>query len=236
MTGLAFPEGGLAVVAGAAGGIGAAVARALDESGVFARTLRLSRKSEPALDVTNEESIARAAQAIGATGLPLRLLFVATGFLHDEADQPERSVRDIKPDHMAKAFAVNAIGPALLLKHAMPLLPKAGKSVIAVLSARVGSIGDNRLGGWHSYRASKAALNQIVHTSAIELARTRPEAVCVALHPGTVATPLSAPFAKKGLDVRAPQVAARELLDVVAGLLPAHNGGFLDHRAVEVPW
>jgi NAD(P)-dependent dehydrogenase (short-subunit alcohol dehydrogenase family) len=236
MTGLAFPEGGLAVVAGAAGGIGAAVARSLDESGIFACTLRLSRKSEPALDVTNEESIVRATQAVGATGLPLRLVFVATGFLHDEADQPERSVRDIKPDHMAKAFAVNAIGPALLLKHAMPLLPKAGKSVIAVLSARVGSIGDNRLGGWHSYRASKAALNQIVHTSAVELARTRPEAVCVALHPGTVATPLSAPFAKKGLDVRPPDVAARELFDVVARLSPAHNGGFLDCRGVEVPW
>jgi NAD(P)-dependent dehydrogenase (short-subunit alcohol dehydrogenase family) len=236
MTGLALPEGGLAAVAGAAGGIGAAVARALDESGTVARTLRLSRKSEPALDVTNEESIVRAAHAIGATGLPLRLFFVATGFLHDEADQPERSVRDMTPDHMAKAFAVNAIGPALLLKHAMPLLPKAGRSVIAVLSARVGSIGDNRLGGWHSYRASKAALNQIVHTSAIELARTRPEAVCVALHPGTVDTPLSAPFAKKGLDVRAPDVAARELLEVVAGLSPAHNGGFLDYRGVEVPW
>ena len=161
---------------------------------------------------------------------------MASGFLHDGEHQPERALRDLSPAHMAKAFAVNAIGPALVLKHFAPLLPKAGKAVIALLSAKVGSIGDNRLGGWLSYRASKAALNQIVRTSAIELARSRPQAICVVLHPGTVATPLSAPFAKGGLDVRSPDVAAHQMLDVVAALEPRHSGSFLDYRGGELPW
>jgi NAD(P)-dependent dehydrogenase (short-subunit alcohol dehydrogenase family) len=161
---------------------------------------------------------------------------VATGFLHNAETRPERSLRDLSPEHMAKAFAVNAIGPALLLKHFVPLLPRTGKAVFAVLSARVGSIGDNRLGGWHSYRASKAALNQIVRTASIELARARPEAICVALHPGTVDTALSTPFAKRGLDVRAPGDAARQLVDVIAALTPRNNGAFLDYRGRELAW
>lgn len=232
----AFPDGGLAAVIGGGGGIGSAVATLLDQDGGFDRTLRFARTNTPALDVTNEDSVAAAALTVRVTGLPLRLLFVATGFLHDAEHRPERSLRDLSPVHMAKAFAVNAIGPALVLKHFAPLLPRTGKAVIAVLSAKVGSIGDNRLGGWHSYRASKAALNQIVRTASVELARSRPEAICVALHPGTVDTPLSAPFAKGGLDVRAADAAARQLVDVIAALTPWHNGAFLDHRGGELPW
>lgn len=236
MTDPAFPDGGLAVVIGAGGGIGAAVAKALDQSGGFARTMGLGRSGTPAIDITDEDSVAAAAQAAKTAGLPLRLLFVASGFLHGGAFRPERALRDLSPAHMAKAFAVNAIGPALVLKHFVPLLPQNGKAVLALLSAKVGSIGDNRLGGWHAYRASKAALNQIVRTAAIEIARSRPEAICVALHPGTVATPLSAPFAKNGLDVRPPDVAARQLLDVIAGIEPRHSGGFLDYRGGALPW
>ena len=232
----AFPDGGLAAVIGASGGIGSAVATLLDQDGGFDRTLRFARTSTPAFDVTSEDSVAAAAQTVRATGLPLRLLFVATGFLHDAEHRPERSLRDLSPVHMAKAFAVNAIGPALVLKHFAPLLPRTGKAVIAFLSAKVGSIGDNRLGGWHSYRASKAALNQIVRTASVELARSRPESICVALHPGTVDTPLSAPFAKGGLEVRAADAAARQLVDVIAALTPWHNGAFLDHRGGELPW
>lgn len=228
--------GGLAVVVGAGGGIGSAVAKALDESGAFARTMGFARTGARAIDITNEDSVAAAAQTAQETGLPLRLLFVASGFLHDGEYRPERALRDLSPAHMAKAFAVNAIGPALVLKHFAPLLPKAGKAVMALLSAKVGSIGDNRLGGWHSYRASKAALNQIVRTAAVELARSRPQAICVVLHPGTVATPLSAPFAKGGLDVRSPDVAARRMLDVVAALEPRHSGSFLDYRGGELHW
>jgi NAD(P)-dependent dehydrogenase (short-subunit alcohol dehydrogenase family) len=137
---------------------------------------------------------------------------------------------------MQKSFAVNAIGPALLMKSLLPLLPRTGKAVFATLSARVGSIGDNQIGGWYSYRAAKAALNQLVHTAAIELKRTRPEAICVALHPGTVATPLSAPFAKAGLKIRPPEEAARDLLAVIESLSPAQSGGFFDYRGTEMPW
>jgi NAD(P)-dependent dehydrogenase (short-subunit alcohol dehydrogenase family) len=122
------------------------------------------------------------------------------------------------------------------MKHFLPLLPAQGRAVFATLSARVGSIGDNRLGGWYSYRASKAALNQLVHTAAIELARSRPQAICVALHPGTVATQLSAPFAKAGLEVRDSTTAAQELLTVLARLTPADSGGFFDHKGLALPW
>jgi NAD(P)-dependent dehydrogenase (short-subunit alcohol dehydrogenase family) len=137
---------------------------------------------------------------------------------------------------MARAFAVNAIGPALLMKHFLPLLPRSGKCVFATLSARVGSIGDNRLGGWYSYRASKAALNQIVRTAAIELRRGRPDAICVALHPGTVATPLSARFAKSGLEVQSPDAAAMRILAVLDGLTAESSGDFFDQRAHSIPW
>ncbi len=122
------------------------------------------------------------------------------------------------------------------MKHFLPLLPRAGGAVFATLSAKVGSIGDNRIGGWYSYRAAKAALNQLVHSAAIELARTRPEAICVALHPGTVATGLSAPFAKSGLNVRPPEEAAADILAVIAGLTAAQTGGFFDYKGAELPW
>ena len=160
----------------------------------------------------------------------------ATGFLHTDGFAPEKSWRDLDAIHMARAFAVNAIGPALLMKHFLPLLPRQGRSVFATLSARVGSIGDNQLGGWYSYRASKAALNQFVRTAAIELGRRQPAALCVALHPGTVATRLSAPFAKAGLDVRTAEEAADRLIDVIERLAPASTGGFFDYRGAPVPW
>ena len=115
----------------------------------------------------------------------------ASGFLHGDGLMPEKSWREIDPVHMQRAFAINAIGPALLMKHLLPLFPADGRSVFATLSAKVGSIGDNHLGGWYAYRASKAALNQLVRTAAIELRRKRPNAICVALHPGTVDTKLS---------------------------------------------
>jgi len=149
---------------------------------------------------------------------------------------PERALRQIDPAHMARAFALNAIGPALLMKHFLPRLPRAGRAVFATLSARVGSIGDNRLGGWYSYRASKAALNQLVRTAAIELARTHPEAVCVALHPGTADTALSRPFARRGLDVVSPGAAALRLLAVLGALAPSDSGSFLDYRGQRLPF
>ena len=230
-----FPPGSTAVVVGATGGIGAAFASALRSEPVFARVVALSRRGAPPLDLTDEASIAAAAAALAPQG-PLRLIIDATGFLHDAEHRPERSWRQLDPAQMTRSFALNAIGPALLMKHLLPLLPRDGKAVFATLSAKVGSIGDNRLGGWYSYRASKAALNQIVRTAAIELARHRPEAVCVALHPGTVATPLSEPFAKAGLDVRSVETAAAQMLAAIEALRPAASGGFFDYRGDPLPW
>jgi len=231
-----LPPGGLAVVVGASGGIGAALLHALEASGLFAKVVGLSRSSTPALDLLDEQSIQACAQKVQAHGLALRLVMDATGFLHNSTWSPEKSWQQLDPAHMAHSFAVNAIGPALLMKHLLPLLPREGKSVFATLSAKVGSIGDNRLGGWYSYRASKAALNQLVHTAAIELRRKHPQAVCIALHPGTVDTGLSTPFAKTGLEVRTPEQAALRLLAVLEGLTAADSGGFFNHDGSPLPW
>lgn len=229
---------GAAIVVGASGGIGAALLDILRADGRFAPVIGVSRASDPPLDVTEEATIAAFAAGLEARlgGAPLALVIDATGLLHDATLGPERSWREITPEAMARAFAVNATGPALLIKHLAPRLAREGKATFATLSAKVGSIGDNRLGGWYAYRASKAALNQIVRTAAIELARRRPEALCVALHPGTVDTRLTAPFAKAGLSVATPAIAAERLLAVLDGLAPAQSGGFFDYRGERLPW
>ena len=231
-----WPPGSLALVIGASGGIGAALLARLQADPRFTRVLGLSRQSQPALDLLHEASIARAAAHVAGLGLPLRLLIDATGLLHGDGHQPEKSWQQLDPVQMAQAFAVNAIGPALLMKHFLPQLPRQGHAVFATLSAKVGSIGDNHLGGWYSYRASKAALNQLVRTAAIELRRRQPQALCVALHPGTVATALSAPFAKTGLQVQAPDHAAARLLGVIDGLQATDSGGFFNHDGSALPW
>lgn len=227
---------GLAVVIGGSGGIGAALVAQLQREGRHAQVLPLSRRSTPAIDLTDEATIAEVAAQLADSGLPLRLLIIASGVLHGPGMQPEKSLAALDAAALAQSFAVNATGPALVMKHFLPLLPKQGRAVCAALSARVGSIGDNQLGGWYAYRAAKAALNQLVHTAAIELRRLRPQALCVALHPGTVDTGLSAPFAKTGLEVRGPAEAAAQLLAVLDGLTPQHSGGFYDWRGEPVPW
>jgi NAD(P)-dependent dehydrogenase (short-subunit alcohol dehydrogenase family) len=133
-------------------------------------------------------------------------------------------------------FRINTIGPALVMKYFLPLLPKQGRCVAGFVSAKVGSIGDNALGGWYGYRASKAALNQLVKTASIELARRNSNAICVALHPGTVNTALSQPFAKTGLKVRPASEAASDLLAVLAGLTPAQTGELIDYQGQTLPW
>jgi len=230
-----FPPGGVAVVFGAGGGIGGALVDALRAAKAFAHVAAFSRSTSPAVDLLDEASLARAA-ALAADLGELRLVIDATGFLHDDRQAPEKSWRQLDPAGLARAFALNAIGPALIMKHVLPRLPRTGKAVFATLSARVGSIADNRLGGWYAYRASKAALNQLVRTAAVELARRSPDALCVALHPGTVATALSAPFAATGLEVHPPPAAARHLLAVVEGLTAEASGGFFDWRGEAIPW
>lgn len=231
-----FPQPAVAAVIGSNGGIGAACATALERSGRFARVIRLGRRTTPPLDLLDEASIAAAAATLAADALPLRLVIDATGFLHGRGFTPEKTLHQLTPAHLAHSFAINATGPALLMKHCLGRLPRAGKAVFATLFARVGSIGDNRLGGWYSYRAAKAALNQLVHTAAIELARSHPEAICVALHPGTVDTALSAPFGKAGLTLQPPALAARQLLAVIDTLEPGDSGSFRDWRGQPLPW
>jgi NAD(P)-dependent dehydrogenase (short-subunit alcohol dehydrogenase family) len=230
-----FPQAGVAVVFGAGGGIGGALVEAIKAAEKFEHVVSFSRSTSPAIDLLDEGSLARSA-AFSADQGELRLVIDATGFLHDELQGPEKSWRQLDAASLARAFALNAIGPALIMKHMLPRLPRSGKSVFATLSARVGSIGDNRLGGWYSYRSSKAALNQLVRTAAVELTRRSPDALCIALHPGTVATALSAPFATSGLEVHSPAASAQHLLAVVDQLTSDANGGFFDWRGQPVPW
>ena len=218
-----------ALIIGASGGIGAAVARALDERGVVVD--RLSR-SVDGFDVTDEASV-RA--GLGARSGPYDLIFIATGGLQVEDAPPERTVKAVSAQAMLDQMALNAVGPALVLAHGTRLLPRKGRAVVAALSARVGSIGDNRLGGWISYRAAKAALNQVLHTTSIELARTHPQTICVALHPGTVKTPLTEAYLSRHPAVT-PEVAAHNLLQVMEGLTPSDSGGFFDWSGAPVPW
>ena len=225
----------IAIVIGATGGIGNALMQALGRDAAYNAVIGLSRSSTPPLELTSEASIATAAVFVAGKGTP-RLIIDATGVLKSETIKAEKSWRELDAAQMAQSFAINAIGPALVMKHFLPLLPREGSAVFATLSARVGSIGDNRLGGWYSYRASKAALNQLVRTAAIELTRHAPNAICVALHPGTVDTGLSSSFAKTGLDVQTPELAAERLLEVIAKLTAAHNGGFFDYNGETVIW
>ncbi len=245
MTRLAsFAPGARAAVFGASGGVGAALTAMLVEDTQIARVYAGARR--PALsghwtpfafDLTDESSIAASAAQIAADG-PLDLAIVATGILHDETMAPEKSWKEFSPEAFARAFAVNATGPALIAKHVLPLLASDRKSAFATLSARVGSIADNRLGGWTAYRASKAALHQIVRTCAIELARKNTRAICVALHPGTVDTPLSAPF-QRGVAAEklfTPAASAERLLRVIDQLTPAESGAAFAWDGAPIPF
>lgn len=218
-----------ALVIGASGGIGSAVAKRLAGAGVA--VTGLSRRGD-GLDVTEEASVAR---ALGALEGAYDLIFVASGALEVDGLAPEKTLKALTPEGLRAQFDVNALGPAMVLKHSVRLLPRDRRAVFAALSARVGSIGDNGLGGWYSYRTAKAALNQIVHTGAIELSRTHKQAVCVALHPGTVKTEFTRKYLGRHPAVE-PEAAAANLLGVIAGLTPDESGGFFDWAGKRVAW
>jgi NAD(P)-dependent dehydrogenase (short-subunit alcohol dehydrogenase family) len=221
-----------AVVVGASGGIGAALAAALGEEGVAVTGLARSFAGERHLDLLDEVGIAAAAARAGAPDLVL----VATGLLHDEAHGPEKAYRDLDPAWLARQFAVNAIGPALVAKHFLPVMPRNGRTLFGVLSARVGSISDNRTGGWYGYRAAKAALNQLVRTLAIEQRRRNERSIVVALHPGTVDSALSRPFQANVPAGRLfdPGRAAVQILDVIEALRPADSGKLFAWDGTEI--
>jgi len=228
-----LPAGYRALVLGASGAIGAALLAQLAADPACALARGLHRQSLPALDFDDEAGIAAAAAQLAGEG-PFHLIVNAAGLLHTPAFQPEKKLADLHHAQLLATFQANTFGPALVLRHFSPLLA-APRALLVMLSAKVGSIGDNRLGGWYSYRASKAALNMLVKTAAIELQRSRPQAVLVALHPGTVRSGLSRPFRGDQIG-RDPVQAAGELLRVLDPLTPADSGGFVAWNGQRLPW
>ena len=239
-----FDNGLRAVVIGASGGIGRAFTGILAGHPKVASVLACSRtgaapehdRVRPCrLDLENEESIAAAAEVAGRD---LDLVIVAAGVLHGEGFSPEKTWRALEPDALATVFRINAIGPALAAKQFLPRLTRRRKGVFAALSARVGSIEDNQLGGWYSYRASKAALNMLLKSFAIELARTHRQAVCVGLHPGTVDTGLSKPFQSNVPVAKlfTPTYAASRMLDVLDRLTPDDTGRLFACDGARIPF
>jgi NAD(P)-dependent dehydrogenase (short-subunit alcohol dehydrogenase family) len=229
-----FPQDFRAIVIGASGGIGHALAENLAQDPACSKVWRLHRASTPAIDLEDEQSIATAAETLADEG-PFQLIIDATGVLERDGAFPEKALRQVTAQSLNRAFALNATGPALLIKHFHRLLPTRERGVLATLSARVGSIGDNHLGGWFGYRASKAALNMLLRTAAIEVARRRSQAVCLALHPGTVRTALSERFVGHR-STFGPEESARLLLDVIDESTPRDNGAFLAYDSTPIVW
>ncbi|WP_332848315.1 SDR family NAD(P)-dependent oxidoreductase [Massilia sp. S19_KUP03_FR1] len=228
-----LPDQFHALIIGASGTIGAAFVDLLQASPRCASVTGLHRHSQPPIDFADEDSIARAASALSA-GPRFHLIINAAGLLHSEDFMPEKRLADLSYAQMQATFQANTFGPALLLRHFVPLLDRE-RAIMAMLSAKVGSIGDNRLGGWYSYRASKSALNMMVKTAAIEVARTQQNSVLVALHPGTVNSRLSRPFRGETIG-RAADLAATEMLHVLDGLVPDDSGAFRSYDGTQLPW
>lgn len=226
-----------ALVIGASGGIGGALRSRL--SSRYATVLTAGRSAaDIQLDLEKPDSIQAAARAIDERVDRLHLLVVASGILHGPDLAPEKRLEDLEAAALTRYFRVNAIGPALIARHFFPLLAHDERSVFAAISARVGSIGDNRLGGWYGYRSSKAALNMLLRTLAIEASRRADQLIVAALHPGTVDTPLSAPFQSRVPDDRlfSPAHSAEQLLAVIEGLRPEDSGGFFAYDGERIEW
>jgi NAD(P)-dependent dehydrogenase (short-subunit alcohol dehydrogenase family) len=235
-----------AAVIGASGGIGRALTQCLVEDENAAQVFAFSRTplgisdaklTSERIDILDEDSIAQTAEIATADGA-LDLVLVTTGVLHRGPDlKPEKAIRETDGARMAEVIAINTIGPSLVAKHFLPTLRRGQKTVFAALSARVGSIEDNRLGGWVSYRASKAALNMVLRTFAIEHARQRPESIVAGLHPGTVDTALSQPFSGRVPESQLFSAArsARHLLRVIEALTPEDSGGVFAWDGKRIP-
>ncbi len=244
---------GIAVVHGACGGIGSALVAHLINDQKFNTVVATCRNAAHMdhiagaggdavalveMDATDEASVHSAARQVASLNLPISLMVCCIGMLHSADSKPERRLMDVSANQMVESFRVNAIAPTLILKAFFPLLVRSDSPVIANLSAKVGSIADNRLGGWYSYRASKCALNMLTTTAALELARRNPKAVCVAVHPGTVATTLSRPFTARlpTGQTREPSVAAKQIVGVLEQLSVADSGKFMAWNGDEIPW
>ena len=230
------------MVVGASGGIGQAFCEHIHARFPAARVIRVVRNTKAlparnyvqqdiAIDLEETTSIQTAVEVLDAEQLAqLDWVFIATGWLHDDNWQPEKTYRSLDAAHMQRAYAINTIGPTLFIQHLLNRLPRTHALKIGVLSARVGSISDNRLGGWHSYRASKAALNMLIKNYAIELRRLRRPVTVVGLQPGTTATALSAPFQRNVAEghLQTPDYTADQLIQVMQALQPEDTGQLFD--------
>lgn len=239
-----------AIIIGARGGIGSAFVEAILQTTSTTRIITTSRDEEwcqePSherihrhrLDVTNEESISLLAEYLQTLPGPPKLILNCTGILHRHDARPERTWREFDLDWMRAVFDVNALGTGLLIKHLIPLMPRSGRAIFVTLSARVGSIADNRLGGWYSYRASKAAQNMIMKTASIEARFRRPELILASLHPGTVDTDLSAPFTARVQPDKlfTPVYSCERLSEVMQSLTPADSGEFFAWDGSTIQW
>ena len=245
-----------AVIQGASRGIGLEFTRALVADHRYRRVVATCRNPQRALalirlresshgrlsvlelDVTQEESIEAAAAATADLELPVSLIINSAGILHDYGFGPEKRLADIDPTVIQQVFAINAVGPLLVATHFSPLFDRRARTVLANLSARVGSIEDNALGGWYSYRASKAAQNMFTRNLSVELKRRYRGVICVALHPGTVDTELSRPFQRNVPKHKLFSIprAAGQLLEVINGLQARDNGRFYAWDGAEIAW
>ena len=227
----------IALVIGGTGSIGSAIINELKNQ-KFTNIISLGRSSNPPLDLLDESSIKKAADFIKNQPGSLCLLFDATGILHneDQNQMPEKTYKNIDLTFMKKNFEINVMGPALIMKHFLPLLDTDQKSIFATLSAKVGSISDNRYGGWYSYRASKAALNQMIKTASIELKMKNKNAFCVAIHPGTVTSKLSKPFQKDNLKIQSNEESAKNIVQVMTNLKINDSGLFFDWSGDIINW
>ena len=227
----------IALVIGGTGSIGSAIINELKNQN-FTKIISLGRSSNPPLDLLDESSIKKAADFIKNQPGSLCLLFDATGILHneDQNQMPEKTYKNIDLTFMKKNFEINVMGPALIMKYFLPLLDTDQKSIFATLSAKVGSISDNRYGGWYSYRASKAALNQMIKTASIELKMKNKNAFCVAIHPGTVTSKLSKPFQKDNLKIQSNEESAKNIVQVMTNLKINDSGLFFDWSGDIINW
>lgn len=245
-----------ALVIGATQGIGLEFVRQLLQEGRISTLYATYRNSQTAgdlfhladgqggrlhcleMDITEEAQIIQAVEAIQSKTPALHVVINCVGLLHDGQQQPEKALRQITAENLLNYFKVNSVGPALLAKHLLPLLKHGKPSLLATLSAKVGSIGDNRLGGWYGYRASKAALNMLLKTAALEYARRSPHTIVVMLHPGTTDTRLSKPFQRGVLPEKlfSPERTVSQLLDVLEKLTPEDSGEFFSWDGSRLPW
>ncbi|MGL5081618.1 MAG: SDR family NAD(P)-dependent oxidoreductase [Microcoleaceae cyanobacterium] len=245
-----------ALVVGASQGIGLGFVKQLLQNEHFNKVYAASRSVETAealqalareypqrliclpMDITQEPQIAAGVAQIQAEVNQLHLVINCVGLLHDDTLQPEKSLRQINMEQLAQYFQVNSIGAVLLAKHLFPLLKHDQRSVFACISAKVGSIGDNQLGGWYGYRASKAALNMFIRTVAIEYSRKSPQTIVVALHPGTTDTRLSKPFQKNVPPEKlfSVDLTVSQLLTVINQLEMADSGYFFSWDGSRLPW